>query len=195
MVLLNDPRSARDSDFLRGAGVSAAHATLAMDYADLNEAVARTGVTPATFRHIDLDANLVVSGVWADWVLLAGNRHNLEMRCPIIRGEASGVGAPRLDLSTHSVRIHVRLDKIPALAFPVSVPVSLPGAADPLVVRHADPTPPISVIATSCRTGLWRYKLPGLLESWFNLRLADLIDVFSVVLADEDDETQPSRRP
>jgi hypothetical protein len=167
---------------------------LARGYADLNEAVARSGVTPAAFRYVDLDANLLVSGVWADWVLLAGNRHNLEMRCPVISGAATGVCAPKLDLSGHSVRIHVRLDKIPALAFPSSAPVELPGADDRLVVGCAAAAAPISVIATSCRSGLWRYKLPGLLESWFNLRVAHLIDVFSVVLAAEDDEVQMSRR-
>lgn len=173
-----------------GDGVTA---SLARDYADLNEAILRARVTPRTFRYVDVDANLLASGVWADWLLLAGNRHNLEMRCPIISGAAIGVCAPRLDLSGHSVRIHVRLDKIPALAFPSSAPAPLPGADDPLIVRPTDTTLPISVIGVSCG-GLWGYKLPALLEGWFNQRVTDLVDLFSVVLADEDDQEQLPRR-
>jgi hypothetical protein len=201
-VLLNQSGRARDADGGHGTGSSAlgraptgpaVTTTLGRDYADLNQAVSCAGATPATFRYVDLDANLLVAGVWADWILLAGNRHNLEMRCPIVSGAGAGVGAPKLDLSGQWVRIHVRLDKIPALAVPTSGPASLPGAADPLVVQPADPSPPVSVIATSCRAGVWAYQLPRLIEKWFNVRLDELIDVLSVLLADED-EGQISRR-
>jgi hypothetical protein len=175
---------------------AAGTATLARDYADLNAAIAAAGVTPATFRHVDVASNLLVAGTWADWRLLAGNRRNLELRCPIVRGRATGFCAPRLDLAGHSVRIHVRLDRIPALAFPGSAGIrsSADPDFDPLDRTLPESVQPISVIATSCQAGLWRYKLPGLLESWFNWRLADLSDLFSVVLADGTGEEPLARR-
>jgi hypothetical protein len=167
-----------------GSTLAGDGATLALDYGELNQRIARAAVTPAMFRHADVGSGVTVSGVWADWVLLAGNRRNLEMRCPILSGEASGVGAPALDLTGGWVRIHARLDKIPALGFPASARTTVPAsrAGDPDADARA-----IAVIGTYCWSGSWSYRLPELMESWFNTRLDELQGVFSVVLADDGD--------
>lgn len=172
---------------LGGVQSGRAAETLARAYDELNDALVQAAATPATFRYVDLAADLMVSGVWADWQLVAGNRRHLELRCPIVTGEATGVCAPRVDLTGQWAQIHVRVDKIPALSTAPSTPFRLSDAGDSVVMADADPAPAISVIATSCATGLWRYKLPQLLDGWFNARVGDLVGVLAIVLDEGDD--------
>jgi hypothetical protein len=151
------------------------HTVAAITYADVNKAIATTGVGPKTFTQTAPDGSAAVTGSFGPWRLATGGSGPLlMMSLPVTGGEVT-VESVKHPISACTALVQITATYIPQSG--TSLMHLVNDSSQPVSVESCLPKQSNFVVEASLR---------GLLETWLNANLDQFNAVFASVDLDAD---------